>query len=237
MSTPIFKSKLRALKKRILQFPWCQKVFVWFLYGYLYFVNTTTRWKVIGQENLEGLLKHPDGFIVCFWHNRIAMMSFLWGFPRSFFMLISSHKDGQLISRVVAKFGIQTISGSTNRGGSFALKKLISLLKNKEVVGLTPDGPRGPQYSISEGIVHLSRLTQKPIICATYNVSRFKTLNTWDRFIVPLPFGKGVKVWGEVLSPPALSCKEEEIVHFIQQLSEAMHRCTRKGERALQGLS
>jgi lysophospholipid acyltransferase (LPLAT)-like uncharacterized protein len=94
-------------------------------------------------------------------------------------------------------FGIETIAGSTRRGGSSALRAMLKRLGDGDCVAITPDGPRGPAMIASLGIVNLARLAGVPIQPVTYATSRRRLLATWDRYHLALPFGRGVILWGE----------------------------------------
>lgn len=164
--------------------------------GYIAFVHATTRWTVLGAP--------PDGpFIGCFWHQRMLLLPPIWGARRPLHMLISSHRDGVLISKTIARFGVPTIVGSTNRGASDALRGMLAILKRGEIVAVTPDGPRGPARQAAQGVAAAAALAKVPVVAATYSVSRAKFLRSWDRFMVPLPFGRGAMIWSETLPPPA----------------------------------
>lgn len=115
-------------------------------------------------------------------------------------MLASSHPDGQLIAKTVVNFGIKTITGSTTRGGTAALRGLLGIIKAGECIGLTPDGPRGPRMRVSDGIVNIARLAGVPIIPASFGITRRRVLGSWDRFILAKPFSRGVIVWGEPIT-------------------------------------
>ena len=94
-------------------------------------------------------------------------------------------------------FGIDAIAGSTRRGGSSALRAMLKRLADGDCVAITPDGPRGPAMKASLGIVNLARLARVPIQPVTYATSRRRLLDTWDRYHLALPFGRGVILWGE----------------------------------------
>jgi hypothetical protein len=111
--------------------------------------------------------------------------------------LISRHSDGQLIARTVARFGIGTIPGSSSKGGAQALRMMARALQAGDCVGVTPDGPRGPRMRANVGVVHAAQLAGVPIVPAAGVAARRRVLGSWDRFIVPLPFGGGVVRWGE----------------------------------------
>ena len=111
-------------------------------------------------------------------------------------VLISTHRDGRIISRAMQYFNIDTISGSSSRGGAGAFRRAARFLRHAGVLGITPDGPRGPRMRASDGVIALARLTGAPILPLAYATSRRIVLGSWDRFIVPLPFARGTFIWG-----------------------------------------
>ena len=112
-------------------------------------------------------------------------------------MLISAHRDGRIIADAVTYFGVQSIAGSTKRGGLGALRAMLKRLEAGDCVGITPDGPRGPACRASAGVVNVARLAGVPILPVVFASSRRRVLRTWDRFHLALPFGRGVFLWGE----------------------------------------
>ena len=200
------------LYKRILKQEFAINTIAALAAFYIYFVYITTRWKKVGYDRPAKLWEEDEPFIVAFWHNRLLMGAFAWrGQKKPFHMLISSHSDGKTIAKVVAHYGIKTIPGSKSKGGIAALKSLLKVLKQGNYIGITPDGPRGPRLEISDGIISLAKLSGCPIVPVTYATSRRKVLGSWDRFIIPLPFSKGVLAWGEPIDvPKKLSAEELE---------------------------
>lgn len=164
---------------------------------YIRFVYLTGRWGVINGGHAQALWDQGKPFILAFWHGRILMMPKSWRASVPIHMLISQHRDGQLIARTVSHFGIHTVQGSTTRGGSAALRSMLKFLKTGECVGITPDGPKGPRMRASDGIVAVARLSGVPILPATFAASRRTLLSSWDRFALALPFSRGVFVWGD----------------------------------------
>lgn len=138
--------------------------------------------------------------VVAFWHSRLLMMGQTW-FGGPFHMLISQHRDGTLIARTIESFGYSTIAGSTTRGGAGALRAILKVLKGGGTIGITPDGPRGPRQRATMGTINAARLSGAIIVPLTYS-ARGRLLNSWDRFLLPLPFSKGVFLWGEPLEVP-----------------------------------
>lgn len=124
-------------------------------------------------------------------------------------MLISGHRDGKIISNAVSHFGIETISGSSRKNMISSLKQIISQLNQNNVVGITPDGPKGPKEKIKDGLVSLIKKTDAIIVPLTYS-ARFKiTLNTWDNFLMVFPFNKFVAVWGDPINYDSNNTFEE----------------------------
>jgi lysophospholipid acyltransferase (LPLAT)-like uncharacterized protein len=181
----------------VLRSTWLRAALCWGIHLYIRFVYATNRWEVDGEEWPRRLRREGRGFILAFWHGRLLMIPMAWQRLAPMHMLISAHRDGRIIADAVTYFGVQSIPGSTSRGGSAALRRMMKQLEAGECVGITPDGPRGPATVASGGIVNLARLAGAPIIPIVYSTSRRAVLNSWDRFHLALPFGRGVYVWGE----------------------------------------
>ncbi len=183
--------------RRFLRSEPVRRIACWVTHCYIRFVYLTNRWSVEGGEWPRRLTREGRTFIVAFWHGRLLMMPPAWHQLTSFHMLISAHRDGRIIAGAMTYFGIDTIAGSTSRGGSSALRAMLKQLKEGGCVGITPDGPRGPAMTVSVGTVNIARLARVPIVPLTYATSRRRLLATWDRFHLALPFGRGVYLWGE----------------------------------------
>jgi 3-deoxy-D-manno-octulosonic-acid transferase len=175
------------------------------IHFYIHLVYATNRWSVEGAEPAHALRAADRGFILAFWHGRLLMIPMAWQRLAPMHMLISAHRDGRIIADAVSRFGVESIAGSTRRGGSTALRAMVKRLRNGDCVGITPDGPRGPALTASLGIVNLARLSGMPIVPITYATSRHRVLASWDRFYLPLPFGRGCYLWGEPIEIAAES--------------------------------
>jgi lysophospholipid acyltransferase (LPLAT)-like uncharacterized protein len=164
---------------------------------FIRFVYVTNSWSVEGRHWPERLRTEGRAFIGAFWHGRMMMIPMGWNRMAPMHMLISSHRDGQLIAGAMTYFGIDSIPGSTRRGGSAAMRAMLKRLKDGDCVAITPDGPRGPAMRASIGIVNVARLAQVPIQPITYATTRRRLLASWDRYHLALPFGRGIFLWGE----------------------------------------
>jgi hypothetical protein len=183
--------------RRVLRSTRLRAALCWAIHLYIRLVHATNRWTVEGEEWPRRLRRERRGFILAFWHGRLLMIPMAWQRLAPMHMLISAHRDGRIIADAVTYFGVQSIPGSTRRGGSAALRRMLKQLEAGDCVGITPDGPRGPATIASGGIVNLARLAGAPIIPIVCATSRRKILNSWDRFNLALPFGRGIFIWGE----------------------------------------
>jgi lysophospholipid acyltransferase (LPLAT)-like uncharacterized protein len=183
--------------RRVLRSTRLRAALCWAIHLYIRLVYATNRWEVEGEDWPRRLRSERRGFILAFWHGRLLMIPMAWQRLAPMHMLISAHRDGRIIADAVTYFGVQSIPGSTRRGGSVALRRMLKRLAEGDCVGITPGGPRGPATIASGGIVNLARLAGVPIVPIVCATSRRKILNSWDRFNLALPFGRGIFVWGE----------------------------------------
>jgi len=187
--------------KRFLNSSAARAVIVWLGYAYLVAVARTTRWELEGAAHLNIFAAGPP-CIVVFWHETLPSMPILWIKKTAILpqkpavVLASRHRDGQLIGRVVEKFGPRQVAGSSSKGGAAGLRALIQALAGGADIGLTPDGPRGPRRTAAPGVAQLAALTGARVIPAAAAVSRGIRLNSWDGMKIPLPFGRGRLVVG-----------------------------------------
>jgi lysophospholipid acyltransferase (LPLAT)-like uncharacterized protein len=200
--------------------------------GHIGAVKATTRWTHINSDVAKKAWAGDEPVIVAFWHNRLLLMPYCWPSRAPFHMLISSHPDGRLISRTVAHFGIDTIAGSSRRGGLEALIGMVRKLRHGESVGITPDGPRGPRMRAGDGPIALARISGATIIPAAASVSRRIVLNTWDKLIIALPFGQGATVWGEPIRI-SRGASPEDMADARLRLENALTRVTNTADETV----
>jgi lysophospholipid acyltransferase (LPLAT)-like uncharacterized protein len=148
----------------------------------------------------SGFLTEPPSGprILVFWHNRIPAISigFLRHYPakhpsrKGVSVLTSPSKDGDILAGVMANLGMGSVRGSSSRRGSTAIRELSALLEAGVDLAITPDGPRGPKYSLGPGAVFLAQKTGVPIMPLHARYHRAIRLKTWDSFAIPLPFSR-----------------------------------------------
>lgn len=133
-----------------------------------------------------------DGIIFSCWHGELLMTPYAYRRLRkktNFKMLISDHFDGNVIAKTMGYFGIDSIRGSSTRNGARALIKSIKDLKNGSDLGITPDGPKGPRHEVADGIIVMAQKANAKILLMEIKPSKYWQLSSWDKFIIPKPFG------------------------------------------------
>jgi lysophospholipid acyltransferase (LPLAT)-like uncharacterized protein len=206
-----------------------QAVLCWLIALYIRFVRLTGRWRILGAEPAVARFESGKPLIVALWHGRLLMAPFGWRYSNRSYVLISAHSDGRLIARTLARLGMRAVTGSTRRGGTEALRRMQKILSDGGVVGITPDGPRGPRMRISPGIVQLARLTGAPIYPMTYAASPCRIFDSWDRLVLPLPFCRGLYLWGDPIEI-SRDADREEMESVRQALEDSLNTLTRRAD-------
>ena len=189
---------------------------------YIRFVYRTNRWTHEGAEHTRRLCDDGQPFVGAFWHGRMMMIPMAWRRMAPMHILISAHRDGRIIADVIARFGVQSVAGSTGRRGIAALRALVKLLAAGDCVAITPDGPRGPAMVASAGIVNVARLARVPIVPIVFATSRRRIMRSWDCMHLAFPFGRGIFLWGEPMEiDPGLD--DAGIEHARQLLERRMN--------------
>lgn len=170
----------------------------------------TLRISSLHKERVTQFWDRGEKVIVAFWHGRLCMMPLLKEPGRRHTTLISSHRDGEYISRAVKRFGISVVRGSTTRGSLSGVKGLLRAFRDGSDLVITPDGPQGPKEIVQPGVIELARVTGAPICPVTFSASRKKLLKSWDSFLIPAPFSRGIFFWGEPLQVPRKFSPEEK---------------------------
>ena len=133
-----------------------------------------------------------ETFIMACWHGELLMIPYAYTKYRkkpNVKLVISEHFDGNMIAKTMEFFKFGTIRGSSTRGGAKALIKGIKELKSGCDLGITPDGPKGPRHEVADGIVVMAQKADVKITLVEIKPTKYWQLNSWDKFIIPKPFG------------------------------------------------
>jgi len=188
---------------------------------YLFLVNTIG-WQVAGKPYNPD---DPQRNLYAFWHARMLMIPRLSRGVWHGYMLISSHRDGGFIADTMHLLGIETVRGSSTRGGARAMLQMLRAVKSENRhLAITPDGPKGPREKVQKGTVQLAMKAELPIVPVCYATRRQWRINSWDHFYLPQPFTRGVFVFGEPVIVSADEDMDEAIARTQKSMDDAQQR-------------
>ena len=237
------KQRLEMVKSLLKSGP-VQAVIGTLLGGYMGFVGATTRFERLGLEHIEPIRAGGEGLIGAIWHSRIMLSPAIWpkgAQPAK--VLISRSGEGDAIARAAAVNGVGAVRGSSlnmkkrekSKGAMSGFREMVRFIRSGGCMAIMPDGPRGPRMRIGLGPLMIAQMSGAPIIPATWSVRWGKAFNSWDRFLLPFPFGKGVIAYGEPLIVPKeadadrLEALRAELeARLIALTQDADHRCGRE---------
>ena len=183
--------------KRFSKTKYGQKSIGFLFYLITKFIYFSIRFKCYDEEKKSNIFNNKNQYIFCCWHNRLFLGPHLLPRNRIINALQSSHSDGMITSIAFKYLEMNVILGSSKKGGMQAFRKMIKCIQNGESIAITPDGPKGPKEIVKEGIIKLAQITGVPIVPLVWTTKKFKLINSWDHFVIPLPFSKGVYTFGK----------------------------------------
>lgn len=230
--------------KRFMRSNTVQKTIGWLVAAYMTFVKYTTRWDVERADQVQHIIDGEKGVIALVWHSRFMMLTSAWKKAYQLpYVLISRSRDGNIVAHASHRLGLKTIRGSAKKaakgdmaakakGGAKASMNIVTALENNGCIVVTPDGPRGPRQRLGDGPIRLAKLTGVPLMPCTFAVRNRKQLNSWDKLVVPLPFGKGKIIWGTPVNVPA-DADERKIEHIRERIESEMNIFLADADRAM----
>lgn len=203
-------------------------------------VKYTTRWDVLHADRATPIIDSGDGLIALTFHSRFLLLTSAW--KRRYqhpHVLISRSRDGNVVSWTCRWLGLSTVRGSAKnaakskaKGGGKAGREILDALAGGGCIVITPDGPRGPRQRVPIGPLRLARLSGAPLLPCTFAVSNRKQFNSWDRFILPLPFGRGRIVWGTPVFVNT-DADDDELQALRQSIENEMNALMAAADQAL----
>jgi lysophospholipid acyltransferase (LPLAT)-like uncharacterized protein len=164
--------------------------------AFLRLLALTWRFEARGDAGWRSLVSSKRGVVLALWHGHLLPLAwYLRG--RGMSVLVSEHRDGEIIARILERLGYTMIRGSSTRGGARALAEMVRALKNGAAVCITPDGPKGPARKFSPGAAVAAQRAAVPIVTMYVAADRAWSLNSWDRFTIPKPFARIVLHFGD----------------------------------------
>ena len=199
--------------------------------GLLSLLNFSIRWKRVGFDGTEASWPAGDPRIIIFWHGQQLLMPWIYRhfktpLARRITVLSSHHKDGRFAASILNRLGVDSIYGSSTRGGREALFKLIARLQHGSHIAITPDGPKGPPEKIKPGIIRIAQRSGAPIYPAAISADNKWVLGSWDKMFLPKPFGRALLIMGDPIFIPKEFSNEDELMKHTQIVQEALDKVT-----------
>ena len=170
-------------------FTWRSRAMLLLGRGFLQMLARTWRIRVVNGGHLLDLRRGGRPFIFALWHGHLLPL--LWHHRgQGVLVLISEHRDGEMVARAAESLGYGLIRGSTTRGADRALISLVRELKSGHEVAITPDGPRGPAETFAPGALVAAQRSDSFILPVAASADRAWRLRSWDRFVIPKPFAR-----------------------------------------------
>ena len=207
-----------------------KKIFLFSLLGrwlfqIVFFFNKIS---IDGEENLLKLIKSRKPIMLCVWHGRLLFPSWYIRHHTSLHIVSSRHRDSEILARILKHWGYGLIRGSTKKGGTRVIREMTEKFKDGKIIAVTNDGPKGPPRIAKSGSIGLAIKNNVQIITVTGSATKYWQMKSWDRFMLPKPFGR-IQL---IVSPPLniteeLKTAEEE----VQYLSDFMNKYQDEADR------
>ena len=185
--------------------------------------------EVKGEENLINLINSGRPIMVCVWHGRLVFPSWYLRLKTTNVHAIASrHTDAEIMARVLRRWGYGLIRGSTRKGGKAVVQKMADVFKNAGIIAVTNDGPKGPPRIAKAGSTGLALKYNVQIVTITGSATKFWQMKSWDRSMLPKPFGT-IHI---IVSPPLdISEKPETADEEVKLLSDFMNQYQNEADR------
>lgn len=168
--------------------------------------NLTLRWEKVGLSGKERWWADESPSILLFWHGRQLFIPWIYfnhrrkrGAP-GLTALISQHNDGRMVAEAMRFLGVDSVAGSSSRGGLRAIHQLIKTLKTNSHIAITPDGPKGPAQKLKNGAILVAQRSGTLMHPAAFAAEKYWQFSSWDKMIFPKPFSRAVFIKGAPLS-------------------------------------
>lgn len=181
---------------------------------------STLRVKTSGQIELRQIKDAGTPVIFVFWHGRLLPLVHVHRHA-GIVVLVSEHRDGEYLARLLHDFGFSTVRGSSTRGGARGLKGLVRAARMGRDLAITPDGPRGPNRELKLGALAVARLTGLPLVPVGVGVTSAWHARSWDQFVVPKLFSTVHITYGPACFVPR-NADRAEIDGAVQKLERGL---------------
>ena len=186
----------------------------------LWIIKSTGNWKGVNEQIIEKELTKKKTLIVLIWHHQLMGSTFSWKFKPKLRPIATSHRDGQLSTLVQKKFGLDPLLRKKDNP-TFLIKNISKAVQNEDCIYITPDAPHGPPKKINTNIFKLCQKFDLNIAILSFHTNRYFRINSWDKLKIPLPFSKGIYLWGNEI----IQSKEfKNEIDFNKKISDELNK-------------
>ena len=186
----------------------------------LWIIKSSCNWNGVNEEIIEKELIKKKTLIVLIWHHQLMGSTFSWKFKPKLRPIATSHRDGQLSTLVQKKFGLNPLLRKKDNP-TFLIKNISKAVQNGDCIYITPDTPHGPPKKINTSIFKLCQKFDLNIAILAFHTNRYFRINSWDKLKIPLPFSKGIYLWGNEI----IQSKEfKNEIDFNKKISDELNK-------------
>ena len=186
----------------------------------LWIIKSTSNWNGVNEGIIEKELIKKKTLIVLIWHHQLMGSTFSWKFKPKLRPIATSHRDGQLSTLVQKKFGLDPLLRKKDNP-TFLIKNISKAVQNGDCIYITPDAPHGPPKKINTSIFKLCQKFDLNIVILSFHTDKYFRINSWDKLKIPLPFSKGIYLWGNEI----IQSKEfKNEIDFNKKISDELNK-------------
>jgi lysophospholipid acyltransferase (LPLAT)-like uncharacterized protein len=186
----------------------------------------TLRLSIVGEEHRQAIRAKGKKPLHAIWHQRMVG-GILAHRGEGYVTMASKSEDGEIIATFLKYWGFAAARGSSSRDGDIASAEFLEALEEAPGGALTPDGPRGPARKCKRGILVLAEQGNGLVLPSSSSSSNPRFLNSWDRFLLPLPFSRCVVVFAPALERAAGESEDA----FLERAAAAIDAVTSEADR------
>ncbi len=187
------------------------------------------RIKIINRDAVDKFEKENINYVLAFWHGTMLLPWFL-NRNKNFAGLTSKSKDGDLLAKILRKWNYRVLRGSSSEGGDVALALMVDFARNGYSIAITPDGPKGPPFSLKAGAVVAARKAGLPLVLMGIGFKKKKLLKSWDKFQIPMFFTRANVIYSDpVFAGPDMS--RDEISKIIEKCESKLNELQVQAEK------
>ena len=206
--------------KRLSKKNFFLQIFASLVFLSLWIIKSTSNWNGVNEEIIEKELTKKKTLIVLIWHHQLMGSTFSWKFKPKLRPIATSHRDGQLSTLVQKKFGLDPLLRKKDNP-TFLIKNISKAVQNGDCIYITPDAPHGPPKKINTNIFKLCQKFDLNIAILSFHTNKYFRINSWDKLKIPLPFSKGIYLWGNNI----IQSKEfKNEIEFNKKISDELNK-------------